>query len=328
MANSVFSGTYTMAGLTTLPALSTDGLSSIATLDIFDLDSLLPVNTCGAMARVNMFDVPQVIQLVLPQSCGIYSNNGVLPLMNYPINRTDFRLIRGVPNVIQFFVRDIDRHIAAAPLANATLTANIVDVNTKTLLMQRDLFVVNAATCLYGLSTQPADMVNWPTGALSYSIQVTRSDGTQTMLWTDRDYSPYGYLTMTDGPLPPPVTPAVLDPTTFVEDFGYKYSSPVPGAASKGYPDGTQTFSFYTNNYTANVFIQASLVADVSTDPGIWFEVAEQGFVSANGVTQVSVEGNYLWLRVALPTTGSVPYPGLPAHLPPVGNVTQILFLN
>ena len=336
---------YTMTGSASLPLPTTIGPngvggsgsgggsggpeSTIVSLNPNNLDTelvdlgLLFVNFCGAGARVNMFDMPVVVNLVLPQSC---VGNPVL--MNYPINRTDFRLIRGVPNVIQFFVRDVDRHIAILPLANATLTANIVDVNTQTLLLHRDLFVVNAATCLYGLSTQPADMVDWPTGYLGYSIQVKRADGSQTMLWTDRDYSPYGYCTLTDGPIPPPVTPKVLDPTTFVVDLGYSYSSPVPGAAARGYPDGTQTFSFYTNNYTANVFIEASLVPSPATDQSNWFKVADQGFVAANGVTQVTVEGNFLWLRVALPNSGPVSYPGLPYQPFVIGNVSQILYLN
>jgi hypothetical protein len=237
-------------------------------------------------------------------------------------------LIRGVPNTIQFFVRDVDSHIAAGPLANATLTINIVDQNAQQVLLQRDLFVVNSATSLYGLSTQPVDMLYWPTGPLQYSVLVARQDGTQSLLWTDKNYSPYSYCIMTDGPLPGPAVPMTLDPTTFTLIDGYSYSSPVPGAASLGYPDGLQSFSFYANSFTGRISIQGTLIEQPSSELSNWFDITYQDFMASNGVTAVSVEGNYMWLRAVLPTTELVSYPNLAPALTPTGNITQILYLN
>jgi len=298
-----------------------DGLGSlIAVFNPYDVDC--ECSMYGAQARVNMFDIPIIVNLVLTESYV-----GAPVLMNYPINRTDFRLIRGVPNVIQFFIRDIDRQYVTTPLANATLTINIVDTNAQKLLLERDLCVVNSATSLYSLSTQPTDMLYWPSGYLAYSVLVTRSDGTQSLLWTDRDYSPYGFIHMTDGPLPGPVKPIILDPSTFYPDTGYNYSSPVPGTASYGYPNGLQTFSIYTTNFTGNVIIQATLVEQPSTSVQDWFQVTVANFNNSNGVTAVNVEGNFLWLRVAVPNHNPVPYPGLP----PIysnGTVDKITFLN
>jgi len=276
----------------------------------------------GAQARVNIFDIPQVIHLTLCES-----SVGNPVLSNYPINRTDFRLLRGVPNVIQFFVRDVDRQIVTGPLANATLVCNIVDPNANVVLMQRNLCVVNAATSLYSLSTQPSDMVNWPTGSLQYSILVSRSDGSQGMLWTDRDYSPYGICTVTDGPLPGPATPTVLNPMTFVSIDGYSYSSPLPGAALFGYPDNAQTFSFYTTNFTGNIQIEASLVSQPSSESQNWFNVDTQVFNTSNGVTSATYLGNYLWMRVGVQNTNytyGTPYTYPLAN----GVVDQILYLS
>ena len=317
----MFAGSY-MANIAATLSLTAN--SNIYSFDPDGVVFTLPSDFYGAQARVNMYDVPIVIHLVLTDSYVSYP-----VLMNYPINRTDFHLLRGVPNTIQFFIRDVDRQIDSGPLANAVLTLNIVETYTNTVLLQRNLNTVNSTTALYSVTTQPSDVLNWPTGPLQYSVMVTRQDGTQSMLWTDRNYTPFGYCIMMDGPLPPPPVPTTLDPTTFLVKDGYAFSSALPGTASFGYPNSLQTFSFYTaNSYTGNVIIQGSLISQPSTNLQDWFPVIYQNFNASNGVTAVNIEGNFLWLRVVLPTLEPVPYPGLPVLPMPSGNVVQIIYQN
>ena len=288
-------------------------------------DVTFPFDPFGAQARVNIFDMPVIVMLTLTDS---YTSYPVI--MNYPINKTDFNLIRGVPNCIQFFVRDVNKLIPNT-LANATLTINIVAEDTignGILLLQRDLTLVNSATCLYALQTFPNDLSYWPEGFLNYSIQVTKQDGTQSLLWTDRNYSPYSYCSLLNGPIPGPPQPYIMNTATFIIKDGYRYSSPLPGSAQNGFPDGIQTFSFYTNNFTGNVAIQGSLVTQPSNDYTDWFFITYQNFNMSNGVTQVTVEGQYLWLRAVVPTIEPTILPNLPPFPVPTGNVSQIIYMN
>ena len=280
----------------------------------------MPLNY-GAQSRINMFDMPKVINLTLPVS---YGSNPVL--MNYPIDRTNFTLVRGVPNTIQVFVRDVDRHIDAISLANAVLTLNVVDTKAETVLLRRDLYTVDATTALYGVTTQPSDTLDWPTGDLRYSIQVLRADGSSSLLWTDRNYSPYGVCTVIDGPLPGPAVPVTLNPTTFLISTGYSYSTALPGSASTGYPNGLQTFTFATTAYTGHVVVQASLLSQPSTTASDWFDVSAQDFSNVTGVTAVNVTGNFLWVRVVYPVTGSTLISNLTPQIVS-GTINSILYL-
>jgi hypothetical protein len=57
--------------------------------------------------------MPKVVTLTL-------GGNPGAALMNYPVNSTDFKLIKGITNEIFFFVKDVDRHpITANSLANS-----------------------------------------------------------------------------------------------------------------------------------------------------------------------------------------------------------------
>lgn len=67
-------------------------------------------------ATIDVFMMPQVVTLTLGGNTGA-------SLMNYPVNRTDFNLTKGVTNEILFFVKDVDRHpVTADNLANLGIT--------------------------------------------------------------------------------------------------------------------------------------------------------------------------------------------------------------
>jgi hypothetical protein len=67
-------------------------------------------------ATIDVFMMPQVVTLTLGGDTGA-------SLMNYPVNRTDFNLTKGVTNEILFFVKDVDRHpVTADNLANLGIT--------------------------------------------------------------------------------------------------------------------------------------------------------------------------------------------------------------
>lgn len=238
-------------------------------------------------------------------------------LGNYPVDRTDFRLVRGVQNDILFFVRNLDRN--PANTANfQTVTIHIIDPGSAILLMSRNLLTIDPAGGLYMLTILPSETADWLTGALRWSVSVTRLDNSTVMLWTDRNYGPFGMAEMSDGPIPGPAAPTVLDPTTFLQNNLVAYSPMLPGSAQLGYQNGLQTFAIYPAGFTGSVEIDASLAAQPTTDTD-WFAISTTNYVFASTVDAISVTGSYVWLRVLVTTS-----PNLVPNAN--GSISQILY--
>jgi hypothetical protein len=248
---------------------------------------------------VSIFSVPQVVNLVVPESTGPSEAR-----MNYPINRTDFRLIAGVTNEIEFFIRDIDRRYAAIV---GNIRVHIVNTDSKKTLLIRSVTLTDAAKALYRLTIHPEDMTDWPAGYLRWSASVLRPDGTVTMLWTDRDYSPHGFLTMTEGPVPEPPPPVILLPENFTPVDGWTFSGAIRAAAALGDATGTHTLSIELDGFSGSVVVEGSLMAQPDTTDEDWFEVSRSDLVNAIGTEGISFEARLVWLRVRLRTTaGSI----------------------
>lgn len=235
-----------------------------------------------------------------------------MPQNNYPVNRTDFKIIRGVQNEILFFVRDLDRNVIKTTNFQQ-VTINIVDPTSSILLMSRNLSVVDAATALYMLTILAAETDSWETGSLRWSISVTRTDGSTVMLWTDMNYGPNSNLEVSDGPVPTATLPLTLSPANFVITNGIASSGPLPGSAQLGYQNGLQTFAIYPLNFTGSVEFDGSLQSQPTTDSD-WFAVQTTNYVLSNALSTVNVTGSYLWLRTLVTTVS--------------GSINQILYKN
>ena len=301
----------------------------------------------------NIFDIPKVVNLVLPDSS--VGLNGRIH-MNYQMSRQDFRLVRGITNIIQFFIRDVDRQSIVT--TGMTFTITITDLEGTVLLLQRDLVVQDASQALFVLNVSDSDMLDWNNGPLKYSVlavsaaivvpdvivlPITLPNGDMTpgsstagytipsvtrLLWVNQDYGPYGTLVVEDGPIPGPVLPVTLDPNAFITVDGWSYSSALKGSAQLGYHDGTQTTAVYSTDFSGSVRIQGSLTAQPSVDPNDWFEIVRRDFSQTTGVTAINTQGNYVWMRILVSVSEVVltPFPDPPIVLN--GSVDKILFKN
>jgi hypothetical protein len=235
-------------------------------------------------------------------------------LANYPINKTNFFITRGVQNEVLFFVRDLDRNsVNTATFQQVTI--NIVDPASSLLLMSRNLSVVDATTALYMLTILASETASWETGSLRWSISVTRLDGTVVMLWTDMNYGPNSTLEVRDGPIPTATVAMILNPANFVVNNNVAASGSLPGSAQLGYQNGLQTFTIYPLAFTGSLEIDGSLHSLPANDSD-WFAVSTWSFVSASSLSVINVVGSYLWLRVRLPQIGTI------------GTINQILYKN
>lgn len=228
---------------------------------------------------------------------------------NFPVNRTDFRLVRGVQNEIIFFVRDVDRK----PVSLADddlLTITLVDTANDRLLMQRDLTVVDLAKGIYSLVTLSAEMDTWPSIAVRWSMAYTRADESTVLLWTDQNYSPYSTALITESPYPGPAVAITLlwDDLTLELDDRY-YSVALPGSAKDGFTDGLHTLAIYMASFSGTVELQGTVVADpdLSTTSSDWITATSVDYISETGLRVVDSPGDFIWTRVVVTVgTGTI----------------------
>ena len=252
-----------------------------------------------------IFDIPQVVNLTYPANFSF-----VGPMMNnYPVLRTDFRLVRGVTNEVIFFIRDIDRKPVSLAMGDS-LTINIVDPHTQTLLMSRALTVFDLDKGIYQFATLPAEMDTWPTGPVRWSVSYTRHSGGTIMMWTDQSYSPYSSLYVTESPSGGPAPTLTIPWSSFSLLTGASYyNGPLAGAAQDGYLNGMQTFVPTMVDFTGTVEIDASMVTqpDMSAESPDWFSISSTVYTAFTGNDTYDLTGNYLWLRIlVILTSGSV----------------------
>ncbi len=249
---------------------------------------------------IMVYKVPQIVRVTYPASTAF----GGLFLDNYPFNRTDFRMVRGVQNEINFYVRDVDRKPVALGISE-TLTINIVDVPTNTLLMSRNLTVIDNTQGIYLLTVLPNEMTDWPTTALQWSLSYTRADGSTVLMWTDRNYSPYSTVHIMKEPVPGPAPSVTILWSNFslLPDSNY-YSPTLVGSGAKGVVSGsTQTFVMTLSNFTGSVRIDGSMAAspvnnNVSTD---WTQIDLQSYTANTGVVLLNEQASsYLWMRMVV----------------------------
>ena len=251
---------------------------------------------------VTIFDIPQVVNLTYPVS----TYEGIM-MNNFPVNRTDFRLVRGVQNEILFMVRDIDRKPVTLAMGDV-LTINITNVQRDQLLLRRSLTVNDLQSGLYTLVTLPAEMDTWPTGPVPWSMTYTRaSDGSTVMLWSDQNYSPFSSAYVTHSPYSGPAGTVTLvwSDFTVMDDSNY-YSAALAAAAQDGFVNGMQTYVIDMTNFTGTVRVDGSLVAHPANTPESmdWFAATSDTYTANTGQAVLNVQGNFVWTRIVV-TVGS-----------------------
>lgn len=285
------------------PVTNSAGSYPAITVDAVVDVSSVPKGLLGHPIMV--YSIPQVVQVTYPASL---SNGGIF-LDNYPVNRTDFRMVRGVQNEIRFYVRDLDRK--PVPIGNSeSFTINIVDIGTNTLLMTRNLTALDSANGVYLLTVLPSEMDSWATTPARWSLGYNRADGSTVLMWTDRSYSPYSTCTITEGPVPGPAPTVILQTNqlTMMND-GNLYSPALVGASAHGFVGGVQTFVITMTDLTGTVRIDGSLVVAPVNSPfsSDWFAVDQQTYSGQTGTVILNEIGNFLWMRVAiLATAGTI----------------------
>jgi hypothetical protein len=256
-------------------------------------------------ATINVFSMPQVVTMTFAPTYG----DG---LMNYPVNRTDFTVPKGLTTEIHFFVKDVDRRAVNLANSNAVPTAVIVDTHRQKTLLERDMDLINPTKGLYMLTLEPSDVVDWPLGQLEYSVIVERENGTKVFLYTDRDYGPYSALKVVHGPYATPKEAIEIPADQFTpQSFNYMNQFPeyiagaFQGAAQVGNISGMQSAVFHMTGFIGNLLIQGSLEDQPSSNDSDWFNVNTATFSEpTDGPIYMDAIGNLVWVRFLVQVLG------------------------
>lgn len=239
------------------------------------------------MSVVHIYRIPQVVELTL-------GSGGAL--MNYSVNRTDFRLFRHVDNQIDFWVKNVDRKSIA--MANTSTSVHITHPHTQRVIMTRDLEVVDAAKGHMRLFISGEEAAALPPGALRYSAVVTNTvTNVQTILFTDRDRKGSGVVEVTEGPIPDPPEPIRLSFSEFILRNGKYYSEALEGAALVQNYSGQHSLAINLAAFSGKFTVQGSLEENPSALDTNWFNIDYRLYQNDNGLVHFPFEGNVLWVR-------------------------------
>lgn len=237
------------------------------------------------MSPIHLYRIPQVVELT----------SGTGALMNFPVNRTDFSIPRYVDTEVDFWIKDHDRR--AVDLTNATAVLHLMELNTGKLFLSRDLEVLDPVKGLARFFISAEESAALPLMGLRYSVVMTRQDGVQAMLYTDRDRKGLGVVDVINGPFPPPIEPYEIVPDSFVSTAGKLVSGSYPGAATVLNMGGQHSVVIDAVNFIGSFTVQGSLEAAPSSSPTDWFTIRVETFTGSETKVHVPFEGNLLWVR-------------------------------
>lgn len=223
----------------------------------------------------------------------VYLTQGVgSPNQNYPVNRSDFRLVQGVRNEVEVFVKDLDRKPVAV---TATPVLRILDRARQRLLLEAVLVAVDAAKGRYRLVVDAgADL---PLGVHTYAVLLEVPGEAPTVLYTDRDRGVSGVVEVVAGPEAIPAPSTLLPRAEMLSRDGRLYTTALPGAALVDHREGLHTALCHLTGFTGAITVQASLEAQPTSDDSAWFEVGRYPFVVADGPRPLAFEGMLAWVR-------------------------------
>lgn len=235
------------------------------------------------MATITIFSIPQVITLTLSGDVGTNT-------MNYPVNRSDFKLFRDVQNEVQFFVKDIDRK--PIDLTGLSLIFTMIDVNTKSIILQQPLTILDVSRGLAQLTIPVYTISPFDIQTYSYTVSVVRADGTTVLLYTDRDYGPHGSVSIVAGINPEPRQPITINSSDMLYRNNYLYSGSVYDHLGTASQTGLVSAAIYSTNFTGIVNFQATLSNAPNPDDSQWFAIngAIISLTEFTGITPINFQ--------------------------------------
>lgn len=218
------------------------------------------------------------------------------------MNRTDFTVFKHLTNEVDFLVKDYDKK--PQNLNGKSLFMCVVDERSDKVVLQVQLQIIDASRGHSRLVLKPNAISGLDLGSYRYSVTLQRDDSSHIAIYTDQHRSLRGHLEVTLGPLPEPKPSITIDSSLFLSQtwgtplLEYFVAESFPGSAQSGTSDGHHTVTVYTQSFTGDFEIQASLENSPPSEPSAWFTVSTASLTNKTGITGIQFFGSYRWIRI------------------------------
>ncbi len=230
----------------------------------------------------------------------------------------NLKIYRSVDNRIDLQVRNSDQK--AADISNSTLVFNLVNRDTKDLVLSKDCETVTAGSGKAYVILTETELADINNGFYNYSItQEVRStiDSTdytvssRTPMYIDSQYGVLSVLEVSGDPLGEAAESLEVTKFEYTNpastgntEARYYTSSYIDTIGHTQTPQSLHTFQFYTTNYTGTIKVQGSL--SEGGTPNVWTDLATYT-VTNSDLPFANVVGKFNFLRIRhFPTTGTV----------------------
>jgi hypothetical protein len=259
------------------------------------------------MPTVYLFKFPEYIPLVRWDDRA--------PNINWPMIQYDTKIFKGVPNNIEFAIKNNDRK--TVKLVDYQLEAQIQAVNSPSdskgffpeLILTKQCIIIDELFGKARLQLLPEEIDTWSPGYYRYVIRLTDGANNSEYLYTDVNKSAFGIFELKEGVVSSLAPAITIDSTHFtatpISSFNETcfVSSGIQGDSQTGRTNGTHTIAVYHNNFQGKFWVQGSL----NNEPPLeseWFDIklsADNDYLTilkdTTSPTLISFTMNLYWLR-------------------------------
>lgn len=235
----------------------------------------------------------------------LFYNEGSGILMNTGWSDSNIILYKGAHSSIEFVVVDHDRKPVF--LRGRSVIARLINFQTKELLLEKNMIVVNPYEGRVKLLLTPGDTADWEEGTIEYYVLISENDNDESFyLYNDFSQGATGYINLKNTyTLQPPNVQRLTDfKPENTNNVTFFVSNVFKGPVSLGYNTPFLTISISLENFSGKIFLQGTMEPVIqSTSDVNWFTVQlEPGFdyLYFNNETSVqayNLYGNYTFLR-------------------------------
>ena len=227
--------------------------------------------------------------------------------VNSPMNNKIIKIYKGVDTVLNFFVKDKDRKPVS--LASGSLTAYLVNHNTKSLIFSRLVDEIDNTTGQAKLKIFSKDLSSLETGLYDMSLTFKNNLDEVMTLFADRGDNVRLTIEIKDGPIPKLIDSTTITFTTQGGTGAKTYSSAIEVASISPDTKNLHTFVAYLTNYSGDLHAEGS-VEETSVASG-FFPItigSSTAYKSYSGITLVdpfNFTANLNWIRFAHDPSGT-----------------------
>jgi hypothetical protein len=234
----------------------------------------------------------------------VVSNDSSIYVDNRPMNLRTLQAHKGVNNEIYFVIRDRDRKLQN--VFTDTITAYLIDPNTKRRILTRTLHHVNDVGRVKLVLTN-GDLTDVPSGLYHMYVTRTTAGHADLPVYNDQSNNIQFNINITDQASMEPVATQINSSfiqsgNTLLGDSSNSYvSSAMFGNLERNFNNAQHSIGIYTDNYNGNVKVQASCIVGVPNgddESREWFDIITMKLANVSGITHHTFRVNCNWVRV------------------------------